>query len=142
MVHLNQPVMNRRTFVTGTGLVCSVGLAGCMDEISGTDGTRPDPAAISVDGRLHNETEEPRSFEVRAETDDGYDIVDDNYEVPGGGTERIAGIGVPGATRRSLFPLTERSIPKRSHSISNQQTTSWMATWIFDIRQPVRLNCR
>lgn len=99
MVHLNQPVMNRRTFVTGTGLVCSVGLAGCMDEISGTDGTRPDPAAISVDGRLHNETEEPRSFEVRAETDDGYDIVDDNYEVPGGGTERIAGIGVPGATQ-------------------------------------------
>jgi len=103
--------MNRRTFVTGTGLVCSVGLAGCIDGISGTDGTRPDPAAISVDGRLHNETEEPRSFEVKAETDDGYDIVDDIYEVSGGGTERIAGMGVPGATQIFTVAVdgTERS---------------------------------
>ena len=103
--------MNRRTFLTGTGLVCSVGLAGCMDGISDTDGTRPDPAAISIDGRLHNEMEEPRSFEVTAETDDGYDIIDDTYEVPGGGTERIAGIGVPGATQTFTVAVdgTERS---------------------------------
>lgn len=103
--------MNRRTFVTGTGLCLSTGLAGCMDAISGTDGTRPDPTDISIDGRLHNEMEETHTFEVKAETDDGYDIVDDTYEVAGGRTERIAGIGVPGATQRFTVVVdeTERS---------------------------------
>ena len=42
---------------------------------------------------------ETLSFKIKGETDDGYDIVDDTYEVPSGGTERIAGIGVPGATQ-------------------------------------------
>jgi hypothetical protein len=64
-----------------------------------TDDTRPDPGDISIDGRLHNEIDEPLTFEVRAETDDRYDIVDGSFEVTGGGTERIAGIGVPGATQ-------------------------------------------
>lgn len=102
--------MNRRTFVTGTALTLPVGLAGCMGG-EPTDGTRPDPADISIDGRLHNEMDEPLSFEVRAETDDGYDIVDDTHEVTGGGTERIAGIGVPGATQTFTVAVngTERS---------------------------------
>jgi hypothetical protein len=43
--------------------------------------------------------DETHTFEVTAETDGGYDIVNDTFEVPGGGTERVAGIGVPGATQ-------------------------------------------
>ncbi|WP_253738229.1 hypothetical protein [Halohasta salina] len=43
--------------------------------------------------------DEPHTFEVRVETENGYALADDAYEVPGGGTERIAGIGVPGATQ-------------------------------------------
>lgn len=91
--------MKRRAFVTGTALVFPGGIAGCIGGSLPEDGTRPDPGEISIDGRLHNEMDETLAFEVKAETDDGYDIVDDTYEVAGGETERIAGIGVPGATQ-------------------------------------------
>jgi hypothetical protein len=91
--------MKRRTFVTGTALALPAGLAGCTGSKSNGDGTRPDPGEISVDGRLQNKMDETLSFEVKAETNDGYDIVDDTYEVSGSGTERVAGIGVPGATQ-------------------------------------------
>lgn len=87
--------MHRRTFVTGTAVVLSSGFAGCM----GTNDSRPDPGEISIDGRIHNETGATHTFDVLAETEDGYSLIDETYEVPGGGTERIAGIGVPGATQ-------------------------------------------
>ena len=111
MTHLDQSIMNRRTFVTGTALAVPGGLAGCVNETFSADGTRPDPADISVDGRLHNETGDAHVFEVKAATDDGYDLVSDSFEVPGGGTERIAGIGVPGATQTFTVAVdeTERS---------------------------------
>ncbi|MFC7325917.1 hypothetical protein ACFQMF_15220 [Halorubrum rutilum] len=103
--------MNRRTFVTGTALAVPSGFAGCIEETFSTDDTRPDPGDISVDGRLHNETDDPHVFEVKAETDDGYDLVSDSFEVPGGGTETIPGIGVPGATHTFTIAVneTERS---------------------------------
>ena len=87
--------MHRRTFVTGTAVVLSSGFAGCM----GTNDSRPDPGEISIDGRIHNETGATHTFDVLAETEDGYSLIDETYEVPGGGTERIAGIGVLGATQ-------------------------------------------
>lgn len=87
--------MNRRTFVTGTAVVLPSAFAGCV----GTTDSRPDPGEISIDGRIHNEMDETHTFEVLAETEDGYALIDDSFEVPGGGTERIAGIGVPGATQ-------------------------------------------
>jgi hypothetical protein len=87
--------MNRRTFVTGTAVVLPSGFAGCI----GTNDTRPDPGDISIDGRIHNETDATHTFDVLAETEEGYTLIDEAYEVPGGGTERIAGIGVLGATQ-------------------------------------------
>lgn len=56
--------MNRRTFLTGTALTVSSVLAGCIEETVTTDGTRPDPGDISVDGRLHNEMVDTHVFEV------------------------------------------------------------------------------
>lgn len=99
--------MDRRTFVTGTAVVLPSAFAGCI----GTNPSRPDPGEISIDGRIHNEMDETHTFEVLAETEDGYALIDDSYEVPGGGTERIAGIGVLGATQ--TFGIT---VDGRDHS--------------------------
>lgn len=87
--------MNRRTFVTGTAVVLPIGFTGCI----GTDDSRPDPGEISIDGRIYNEMDETHTFEVLAEAEEGYALINDTYEVPGGRFERIAGIGVPGATQ-------------------------------------------
>lgn len=103
--------MNRRNFVTGTALIVPSVFAGCLDGSPNDDPARPDPGDISIDGRLHNEMDETHTFEVSVETEGGYSLADDTYEVLGGGTERIAGIGVPGATHTFTIGVngTERS---------------------------------
>lgn len=91
--------MNRRTFARGAALSLPVVLSGCIDGTPSNNEARPDPSEISIDGRLHNETESTHTFLITAETDDGYVLTDDSYEVPGGGTERITAIGVLGGTQ-------------------------------------------
>lgn len=49
--------MNRRElFAAGAFALSGVG-AGCLDRPIGSEQDRPDPGDISIDGRLHNETD-------------------------------------------------------------------------------------
>jgi hypothetical protein len=97
--HRQLSIMDRREFSAGTALTLTGVLAGCLEGTLGSEATRPDPGDISIDGRLHNDTDETQTFDVTAETEDGYVLTDDAHEVSAGGTERIAAVGVPGATQ-------------------------------------------
>lgn len=99
MKSLLQSQMNRRTVMIGVTVTMPSMLTGCLDGTVGNDPARPDPAAISIDGRLHNETTQSHTFSVKAVNEGGYVLVDDDFEVPRGGTERIPAIGVPSATQ-------------------------------------------
>ncbi len=102
--------MNRREFFSATAFALSGVLAGCVDRPLGSEQDRPDPGDISIDGRLHNETNDPHTFDVTAETEDGYVLTDDSYEVPGGGTDRIPAVGVPGATQTFTIAVNETEL--------------------------------
>lgn len=102
--------MDRREFFAGTVLTLPGALAGCLDGAFGGGPTRPDPGDISIDGRLHNDTEDTHTFDVTVETEDGYILTDDAYEVAGGETERIAAVGVPRATQTFTVAVNETEL--------------------------------
>lgn len=101
------PLMNRRDFFAGTAVTLSGVLAGCLDGTLGGGPARPDPGDISIDGRLHNNGADTATFDITVETADGYVLTDDIHEVPGGGTERIAAVGVPGSTQTFTVAVNE-----------------------------------
>ncbi len=61
--------MNRREFFAAEAFVLSGVGAGCLERPIGSEQDRPDPGDISIDGRLHNETDDPQTFDVTAKSE-------------------------------------------------------------------------
>lgn len=107
--------MQRRGFIAGSG-VAFASLAGCLQigpewrrsertptddgrtDPDGPRGWRPDPDELSIGGRLHNATDEARTFDVRI-SDDGDTVFGVAITVAGTSTRRVPHWDAPGGTR-------------------------------------------
>lgn len=113
--------MHRRRFLAGASLALPAVVAGCLDTSTGRgpSGTATDPGTdrtdtggpgtseqdeLTIDGRLHNETDAIHSFDIIVRDGDGYRITAGEYRVGPNATDRVPAVGRPGATQ--LFDVT------------------------------------
>ncbi|MEF8800445.1 MAG: hypothetical protein V5A38_09370 [Halolamina sp.] len=113
--------MHRRRFLVAASVALPAVVAGCLETSvgRGPSGTATDPGTdrtdyggdgtpeqddLTIDGRLHNETDAIQSFDIIVRDGDGFRITAGEYRVGPNATDRVPAVGRPGATR--MFDVT------------------------------------
>lgn len=103
--------MNRRTYVIGSSVVLTTLVTGCLgDDSDGeggdhtgngngndTENENGDSDDLSIDGRLHNESDETQTFAVVILDRDDETVTEDEWEVNAGSTKNVPAFGKPGS---------------------------------------------